>query len=247
MSEVMNTPTGKIPPERLKAFLAVLQTRPPVDFDEILLERLHQYVNLQLRGGAYQQHDSDLTNLLDGNPGLAEAYALLYELEAAVLTDNLSNPDHVPDPDLSFLTASPSLAERLAEQVTRTSREIVLRFSEDLLALLRPGPQLAAGLRQADSGRYGTLLYTLDGQSLGDPLPLTLNAYADQEQPDFCLIEIEVVLPDRSWPDLAGVVVALTQRERLLQSETDAWGLAVFENVPIALLPETRIVLQMNE
>ncbi len=246
MSEVMNTPTGKIPPERLKAFLAVLQTRTSIDLNETFLDRLHRYVTLQLRGDVYQQHDPELAAWLDQDPGLAEAYALLYDLEAAVLAGNMSNPDHVPDPDLSFLTASPSLAERLAERVTRTGRELVLRFSEDLLALLRPGPQLAAGFRQADSGRYGILLYTLDGQSLGDPLPLTFNAYADREQPDFCLIEIEVALPDRSWPDLAGVVVELAQGDRLLQSETDAWGLAVFENVPIALLPETRIVLPLN-
>ena len=174
-----------------------MQTLLPleVELDEALLGRLQRYISRQLDGERYQAQDPDLALLLDRDPALAEAYAVLYDLEEAVRLATLPADAALPAPDLSFLNK-----ERLppvVEWLKRTGEQVVIQLTAALLDSLPP-LQPAVGLRQADVGRYGEQLYTLAGQALAPPQPVTVNVYADREQPGMVLLEVEVALPDKA-------------------------------------------------
>lgn len=235
----MNPLSSKIPPGRLSLFLKSIQPLE-IKIDDQLFDRLHRYVTRQLEGELYRELDPDLALMLDRDPALSEAYAALYDLEEAARSESFLTeaPEAVPRPDLSFIGSRPKadLIGIVADHIRRAGREISVRLSAELMAIFPPSPALAAGLRQAEPERFGEKLLILEGQSLPEPQPLTLIVYADREQPGSVLVEVEVSLPDRVWPDLEGVAVTINVGERVEEVETDPWGIAVFDNVPRNLL-----------
>ena len=176
----------------------------------------------------------------------AVAYGRLYDLLHADETNTLPVPATIPEPDLSFLNAQPSLADLLQTAVSQIGQQLTLRLTASLTALLAP-PPAATPLRSGTEGRYGEKLLELSPSQLPpDVSPFTLAAFADSQQPDACLIEINVEPPGRSWPDLADQAVTLTTASQTLHAQTDEWGTAVFQNVPRADLPTLQINITLT-
>src|SRR5512145_1594603 len=67
------------------------------------LSQLDDYISAQLGGEDYLAGWPEVAAHLDGCLSCAEAYARLYTLEQAILTDTLPEPAQLPEPDLSFL------------------------------------------------------------------------------------------------------------------------------------------------
>lgn len=243
----MNPSSPQIPPHRLARFLQALLPLE-VAIDEAMVSRLHRYISRQLDGEPYRSHDPDLALLLDRDPDLAEAYAVLYELEEAARTDGLASSPQIPSPDLSFLTAG-TLSAVVGDSLgwlERRGRTIVVRFSQALLETMQP-PPAAVGLRQGVGGRYGERLATIDGLALAEPQPFTINVYADREQRDVVLLEVELSPPGRSWPNLDGLTVTLRAGEIEQTILTDPWGMAVFEDFPRSELPNVAVTIKLSE
>lgn len=228
---------------RVERFRNVLK-KPAAEACEGCLQRLDDYIAAQLAGDAYAYLEEypNVAMHLDACIECAGAYARLYELAVAEANDALPSPTTMPAPNLSFLeTESAGLAERLWEAVIRTDDTLRLELSAGLLALLTPS-EPAAALRSADDARYGEVLLRLDPTEVEDyDVPLTLSAYRDAEQPDTCLVETVVKPAGESWPNLAGRSVTLTIGDAVRTSETDSWGVAAFEGVPIDSLDEMTI------
>lgn len=226
---------------RLERFREVLQP-PATDACEACLQKLDAYIEAQLAGEAYLDQYPDVALHLDACVECAGAYARLYELALAEARDALPKPASVPDPDLSFLaTDSVRLADRLREAVTRTGDALRLELSAGLLALLTPS-EPATALRSAADTRYGEVLLDLDPTEVDDfDVPLTITAYRDAERPRMCLVEVAVEPAGEGWPNLAGRSVTLTVGDTVQTSETDAWGVAAFENIPVDLLGQLAI------
>jgi hypothetical protein len=225
---------------------------------EACLSQLADYVSVQCSGEDYVAHYSTVAAHLDSCLNCASAYARLYELELAARADELPSLDRLPEPDLGFLLPvadEPAPAsvlrhrlqleawrEKLREALQRVGARITLQLSADLLPLLRPAPATAATRAPADAGRFSEVLLQLDPAELpGVNNPIGLAAYRDAEHPAECLIEVRVILPDRSWPDLGGIPVALIVAGERREATTDAWGLASWEGVPIARLSELQV------
>ena len=81
------------------------------------------------------------------------------------------------------------------------------------------------------------LTYQLAGQI--DDLDVRISAEAQRRDPQLLTLEVAVDIPSRGgWPHLAGSVVTLRRGADLIdEQETDAFGKAVFDNVPTADLP----------
>lgn len=210
--------------------------------------RLYDYVSAfvnwnQNRTAVDLSSFSEVRQHLDGCVACSEAYHRIYELLQSPAT---SQPAHaLPQPDLSFLTPTVSLSERLRQAMTQLGDTIRLQLSAELLPRLRPTLATAA-LRSAQAQEYGELLLQLDPPSdLAAQLPTSISVYRAGNSPIRCLVEVTVTLPDRTWPDLAGIPVTLSIGQSSRTQETDAFGVASFADIVIEELPAVAIAVQV--
>jgi hypothetical protein len=160
--------------------------------------------------------------------------------------DQLLQPEHIPTPELSFLTAVPHLPTTLSQAIQQTRQRFTLQLNQLLTGLLAPTPQTAL-TRSTEEGRYSQKLLELTPEHLPEAaFLLTLTAFADQEQPGRCLVEVTVEPPGLSWPDLAGRQVQLTAGEQTQTAQTDEWGTAVFPNILILDLDTLRLDVSLE-
>lgn len=216
------------------------------------LSRLDDYITAQLSGEDYLTGWPEVGAHLDGCLNCAEAYARLYTLEQAILTDTLPEPAQLPVPDLSFLLPEASgplspaalrarlrlkaLAEQLRAALQHLEGRIQLQLTPALLPLLQP---IQAPARAALPDE---LLLSLEPEEIpGVDLALSLAAYREEQLPESCRVEILVQPPGRSWPDLAGIQVTLTAAGQQQQAATNAWGEVSFRGVPVDALPHLAV------
>jgi hypothetical protein len=236
------------------AFWAVLRAKPAEADCERCLAQLNDYVESQLSGGDYRQAFSWTAQHLDGCVACAEAYERVYAWVWAekngyfdrLSTGSLPHPAPIPEPDLSFLTPSPTLRETLQHALRQSRQRLTLQLDAALAALLIPPPSLAAA-RAGEDGRFGKQILSLTpAQTPETSLPFSLAAYADKENPDLCLVEITVEPPGLSWPDLGGREVSVGYGEVAFTELTDDWGTAVFAKIPLAALESLRLEIQLS-
>jgi hypothetical protein len=235
--------------------MEVLRSEPDDTICQTYLNQLDEYVTEQLAGKDYMARFPSLAMHLDTCPDCADAYARVYELALAEAAGRLPQPEHLPDPDLSFLlpqatgALSPAalqdwlrtiaLTERLQTALRRVGDRFILQLSGELLPLLRPSLAAAPIRAPSDAARYGEVLLTLDaGEGLYPDLPVTLTVYRDNHHPETCLVEMVIEPPDRSWPELKGIGVTMIVAGERRKATSDAWGLVAFEGVSIAQLAD---------
>ncbi|MBE2197514.1 MAG: hypothetical protein IAE79_02815 [Anaerolinea sp.] len=231
----------------IQALAAALIYTPDEADCALCLNQLDDYVAAQLHGAAYQTQFAWTAQHLDSCAACAEAYALVYEVALAEANGRLPHPAHIPAPDLAFLQ-SPTTDWLVALRAAFTSgpTRLALQLNEALIHLLAPAPALAL-TRAGTDGRYTPkLLEITPDQAQTAGLPFTLAAYADQQQPDHCLVEITVQPPGQSWPDLGGYLVTLTAGGNTVTGETDDWGTAVFPDIPLVELTSLRLDITLG-
>lgn len=188
---------------------------------------------------------TDLRQHLDGCVACSEAFGRLYT--SFVQPVSSETMDNVPEPDLSFLTPKESLSERLRRALSQVGETIRLQLSADLLPTLRPALAIGA-LRSSQEQEYGELLLQLDPPSaLAEQLPASISVYRAGSSPIRCLVEVTVTLPDRTWPDLAGIPITLSIGQLDRTQETDAFGVASFADVAIEELPAVAIAVKVQK
>lgn len=219
------------PAPLVQAFEAMLRQQATEADCQLCLSQLHDYVVAQQSGEDYREQFGWAARHLDSCVACAEAYGLLYEIMLAETTNRLSQPDKIPAPDLSFLTAVPPLPTLLQQAIRQTRQRITIQLNKALTALLVPLPQTAL-TRSAGNERYSRKLLELTPAQVPEvSLPLTLAAYADAQRPGFCLVEVALEPPGVSWPDLGGWAITLAAGEKSWHAQTDEWGTAVFPDV----------------
>ena len=237
----------KGPPDaHVQAFLAMLRQQPSEADCRVCQNQLHDYVVAQQAQEDVQAQFTWTRQHLDSCVECAEAYSQLYEMVLAEAQDQLPQPEHIPAPELSFLTAVPHLPTALSQAIQQTRQRFTLQLNELLTGLLAPAPQTDL-TRSTGEGRYGQKLLDLTPEQLPEAdLPLTLTAFTDKEQPGRCLVEVTVEPPGLSWPDLAGREVVLTAGEQTQTAQTDEWGTAVFPNILILDLDTLRLNVSLK-
>jgi hypothetical protein len=233
--------------QRRQRLLQTITAQPDDSACSACVAKLDEYVAAQLRGEDYLQTYADVARHLDSCLDCANAYALLYDLELAGAT--LPQPDQLPQPDLSFLepaiantTASPTFGEKLRAALEQTVGGFELQLSPAFFAGLAPQPAFSALRGSDESQRYGERLFSLDpDEESTATFPLMLAAYRDNANRDLCLLEVTTTPPGRSWPELEGIQVTLHAENNTWKGHTDAWGLASFEGIPLALLDQLLI------
>jgi hypothetical protein len=214
------------------------------------LPRLEEYVAAQLNGRNYLNLFPEIASHLDGCLHCAAAYARLYRLELAAATATLPQLQQPRLPDLAFLQPAagppPTLPELLRTALTKLQNGVRLQLSAALLPHLQPLPSLSPTRTPSGDERYTEQLHTLDSTDiLGSEIPLKLAVYRDRQQPQKCLIEVAVTPPGRAWPLLAGIVVALELPDLRREQRTNPWGVAAFDQVPVADLDKVLIEVQL--
>ncbi|MDQ1301102.1 MAG: hypothetical protein QG637_1023 [Chloroflexota bacterium] len=109
---------------------------------------------------------------------------------------------------------------------------LVIRFTADLLASLQPPALQPAYLKGAGEAAGETI------RVVADDLAAHIRAEAHAPGEERCVVEVAVEIPSRGgWPNLAGITVSLRQgAAELASQETDAFGHAVFDDVPTSNL-----------
>jgi len=203
------------------------------------IEQVDDYVAAQLAGRAYTTLFPEVAEHLDACVECAAAYARLYELETEA--GSLPRPEEMPEPDLSFLPGealTTILARSVQQQGERLHLHLQLRLSEALLALLAaPAPLTATRSRDR-------LRYELSPEQAAEAgLPLHLHVYEEGQRPGMGVVEITVAPPGESWPDLGGKMVTLAYADTRRRETTDAWGVALFRDVPLASLGTATVIV----
>ncbi len=213
------------------------------------IEQLSAYIDAQLAGEDYLAQFPEVAAHLDACLDCAGAYARLYDLEIAALSGLLPE-SHIPAADLTFLTgeqlhSASDLGQKLAQALRRTADGLTFQFSQTLLALLQPGPQAASALRSAPDARYADVLCRLPAAQVPDrELAFDLVVYQDKQDPTHCLVEIQLQPAGQNWPNLAKYDVILQAGGALRSAQTDAWGLASFEDVVRDHLAGMRVTIR---
>ena len=235
------------PDNRVQAFWAMLRYKPTETDCTLCLSQLEAYVQTQLNRPAAAAEFGWLRQHLDSCPACAEAYGLLYELVWTEENGRLPQSTHIPEPDLRVLSQSGDWLKSLKDALLITPEQVRLQLNEALVRLLTPSPA-PASTRAGGDGRYQSKLLELTAdQAQSAAVPFTLTAYADQQQPDRCLVEITVQPPGQSWPDLGGNQVAVTAAGQTVVAATDDWGTAVFPDLPRSQLETLVIIIESTE
>ena len=233
------------PPDPLQALRRALQ--PPTEAECLQNRpRLGAYAAAQAAGEDYRSLFPETAAHLDACLECAAAYARLYELELALSRGELPPARETPSPDLGFLRAAPaarpssaagepSLLEQLRHALQRAGDRLTLHLSPGLLLALQPAP--SAALRAAPGERYAQpILQWSPTPEQQAEFPFRLAAYQNARQKELCLVEVTLAPPGREWPELSELSVSLTWGGEQRQALTDAWGTAVFEDIPTAWL-----------
>jgi hypothetical protein len=227
--------------------LAAILRYTPDEADCLLCQKqLDIYIEAQLGHTADQTSFAWTAQHLDSCLACAEVYALLYEVVMADENGRLPQPAQLPEPDLTFLESSPDWLAALKAALTVSPAQLALQFNAALVRLLAPAPTLALS-RSLTNGRYQPKLLEItleQAQTLS--LPFTLAAYADQQQPNHCLVEITVQPAGQSWPDLGGYQVTLKSGGQTFTGETDDWGTAVFPDILLIELEDLHLRVQFG-
>ncbi len=210
------------------------------------LDRINAYIASQLAGQDYAFTFVATAVHLDSCPNCAAAYERLYELEYAAAQESLPHPTNLSAPDFSFLNTAVAPATDRITKIKSAVQEIGDKFvfvlSEGIIGLLRPLPNAAPVLRSSSAERYAEILFQLDPTDLPqNDLPFTITAFRDAHASDNCLVEVRVQPPEQSWPTLGGKKVNLKMSTTTMAVTTDAWGLAVFDDVRITNLATAKI------
>ena len=101
---------------------------------------------------------------------------------------------------------------------------------------LRPAPEvLVPTLGGREAGREWQLL----NQRVGQPVPFNVTAWAERVSPLACKVCVQVDRPGLS--DVTGRAVQIHYAGQIQTTRTDPAGIACFESVPIAAIPEVEI------
>lgn len=216
----------------LQALRAVIETdNSAIDWDN-LFPRLVAYTEAQQAGEAYQAQFPDMAALLDSSVEIASIYARVSELLLVEAQGALAVP-RVPSADLSFLQTKSSVWDA----VRKIGRTYQLQLTEALLDLLTPPPTIAFAPR-SDDDEMGAVILQLEER---EDAPFTFTLFQNGT------LEVEVVPTGREWPDLAGSRVAIEIGERRESQLTDAWGLVLFEGLPLAEIGRLAILVEPVE
>lgn len=214
------------------------------------LSIIDEYVTAQLAGKDYLSKFADVALHLDRCVSCAATYARLYELESATEVPHPVRLENIPAPDLSFLDPNRTraqLVEQIRDSISRAGEQFTLKFTAGLFSLLQPSPVALRSRAPSDSQRYGNVLLLLNPAEVpGLDLPLNVTAYEHLQQSQTCLVEVIVKPPGTSWPDLGGRKVTLHFDGTTYQNNTDAWGVASFEDVPVEALSQMRIEVSLK-
>ena len=222
---------------RMKRLREAIVGQSDVDLTT-LLPQLDAYIDAQINGEDYVGLFPEVAMRLDQSVELSEAYARLYEVAVQETVDYQQQTTEVPQPDLSFL--QPSLSERLQDVIERVGNQVRVRLSDALLPLLEPPPSFEPAFRAPDAERYSEHILHLDAEVF------TLDAYRDSAETTNCLLEITVEPPGKAWPDLADSIVNVSAGSYAQQEQTDAFGQASFENVPITELASLELAIELS-
>jgi hypothetical protein len=211
------------------------------------LDMLEEFVTAQLAGDDHIARWPEVAGHLDACVACAESYGQLYAARLAAP----AAPAALPAPDLSFLQASAAgplapaalrdarrmarLREALTTAVTRAGAQLRLTLSQPLLALLPPPTSPALTFRSGAD----TALFELALDEPGSAIEgFTLSAYIGEQATERCIVRVRVALRGREWPDLAGTPVVLQAGDERRAATTDAWGEAIFEDLPVTSMPD---------
>ncbi len=224
----------------------ILQTELTTDACHYFLDQISDYIAYQFVCEDYASTFAETAVHLDSCPNCSAAYERLYELEYAAVHESLPQLTSLPAPDISFLnTAVVTTNKRLAKiksAVQEVGDKFVVALTEEIVGLLRPLPNATPVLRSSSAERYAEIFFQLDPTDLPQSdLPFTITAFRDAQMTDNCLVEVRVQPPEQSWPTLSGKKVNLKMSTQTIAGTTDAWGLAVFNDVRITNLATATI------
>lgn len=234
--------------------LAALIVSPPGPCAGFL-DQIEGYTQAQLAGADYRGRFPELARHLDQCVACAESYALVYaDLAVAAPAEGV-----LPAPDLSFLEPGASgplspaelrlrragarLRELLGGALERAGATLRLQLSPGLLAAAAPPPP-ALAYRAATAPPLHEL--TIDRPAPGIA-QLQLSIYAAQGDPSRCDLRVSVSLPDREWPDLAGVAITLRGPAQTWQIVSDPWGEAVAAGLPADIVEQLIVEVEAPE
>lgn len=240
----MNTQAG-LGNENERGRLLALALRSSEAECRSILGELEAYISAQIAGEAYIQRFPLVAVHLDGCPACAEIYAGLYDIALAGEEAEVGSGVEWGEPRLDFLqpTGLAELRDTLSAALERVEGWLRLDLNASLLPELRP----ASVAVRSDSERYGEKILELDGDLLSDRKErIGLTVYRDGTNPALSLVEVRVQVEGRSWPALGNITVRLTLPARTVERQTDAWGVAPFEGIPIEQLDQLSIEVGME-
>jgi hypothetical protein len=183
-------------------------------------------------------------------PHCAAAYAEIADMFAIADGVRGEEPPIYPAPQLAFLRPKPAASQPAQQRWWHWNQlgRLVIALSDELLRGL-PSPQqpaYAAAQHRANAPMVPLWLLTLDEEL--NNLAVRITAALMQNDPERCTLLIDVSIPGRGWPDLAGARVILKRSDvQLATQETDAYGKAAFEAVAVAELPALVIEIERPE
>ena len=181
------------------------------------LDGLETYVSDQLAGIDYRQQHAQIAQHLDACVACSEAYGALYRSHMAV-----PNEVSIPAPQLGFLTPRISLKEILRAAIQHVGEQVRITFSSPLLAAVRATAPATPALRGSTVPLMDLKFH--DVESRIDHVAVQVYA----EQPQTCLVRVQVSMSDREWPDLESIQVRLNLPTSSYSGHTDPWGEVVF-------------------
>lgn len=241
---------------RLRRLARLLTETPDEGACERCLDRLEEYVEAQLDGRDYTALLPEVARHLDMCVACAECYEALYEGNLAE-REGIASPS-APALALDFLARTPapdtagrSFAILLGQALQRSAQGLRLTLSPALLEA-RPGrPAAGAALRGGPDTPLLELALDAHDPAVAELAldrgeaaiaSLTLAAFP-APQPGRCEVRVQVALPDREWPDLEGLGIELRLGGAARHAQTDAWGAAVFSDVPLAALDQAELTI----
>lgn len=209
-------------------------------------DQLSAYVEADLAGNDAAAAFPTVHAHLAGCATCQRAHAELRTLLALEQSGRLVEPPVAATFDFRYLPRQAVTPQSEAQPSSQPWRldalgRLIIKFSAELLRGLQ-GPALQPSYLKSDAPQ--PLTYTLTGAV--DDLDLRINAEPARGDPDRYDVEVEVDVPSRGgWPNLAGSVVALyVKDEEVDRQETDAFGKALFENVPADALAGVAIMVE---
>jgi hypothetical protein len=210
---------------------------------------LPDYVQAEQNGSGNEARWQPVAVHLASCPACTVARAELVSLLDLTFGEASQPPAPTPAPDLAFLRPALKEPADLDEPAAQSKPaappwrlddlgRMIVELTDELLgALLPPARQPACALAGLKSAAPGTL-FRLPIQAPDAGLNVTIQAETARAAPDRCTLTVSVDIPSRGgWPHLAGTEVTLCQAGREPDQEwTDAYGEALFENVPVAKL-----------